>query len=405
MLCEDRASLLADQDRPALVWALPLDTEAVLQHTDVRRAVIRSRRKLDYPGVQAMIDDGSATPDLQLLKEIGQLRQADARRRDAVDLPTPEQEVDTDGNLTYRAQLPCKQWNAQLSLLTGMAAAKVMLDGGVGLLRTLPAPDPQSVDSLRRSALALGVAWPEGTAYGDVLSGLDPSQPAAAALLTLATRLLRGAVYTAFDGTLLELHTHSAVAAPYAHCMAPLRRLAARYVGEVCLALCAGTEIPSWARQALPALPAEMATAVWKGVKALREGDDPGFNTSTKVAAYVPGFLMKPMMMATSVLLGGFGWPVLGQKGNPLGSVFISNVAPLQVEEVFLAPLPFARTPVYISLGIVTDRAVVRDGKVVVVPQFTLSLTGDHRLVDGVQCAMFFDALKRLLADPDALGG
>ena len=261
VLCEDRASLLADQDRPALVWALPLDTEAVLQHTDVRRAVIRSRRKLDYPGVQAMIDDGSATPDLQLLKEIGQLRQADARRRDAVDLPTPEQEVDTDGNLTYRAQLPCKQWNAQLSLLTGMAAAKVMLDGGVGLLRTLPAPDPQSVDSLRRSALALGVAWPEGTAYGDVLSGLDPSQPAAAALLTLATRLLRGAVYTAFDGTLLELHTHSAVAAPYAHCMAPLRRLAARYVGEVCLALCAGTEIPSWARQALPALPAEMATA------------------------------------------------------------------------------------------------------------------------------------------------
>ena len=151
--------------------------------------------------------------------------------------------------------------------------------------------------------------------------------------------------------------------------------------------------------------PAEMATAVWKGVKALREGDDPGFNTSTKVAAYVPGFLMKPMMMATSVLLGGLGWPVLGQKGNPLGSVFISNVAPLQVEEVFLAPLPFARTPVYISLGIVTDRAVVRDGKVVVVPQFTLSLTGDHRLVDGVQCAMFFDALKRLLADPDALGG
>ncbi len=184
----------------------------------MRRAVIRSRRKLDYPGVQAMIDDGSATPDLQLLKEIGQLRQADARRRDAVDLPTPEQEVDTDGNLTYRAQLPCKECNAQLSLLTGMAAAKVMLDGGVGLLRTLPAPDPQSVDSLRRSALALG----------DVLSGLDPSQPAAAALLTLATRLLRGAVHTAFDGTLPELHTHSAVAAPYAHCTAPLRRLADR---------------------------------------------------------------------------------------------------------------------------------------------------------------------------------
>jgi exoribonuclease R len=40
-----------------------------------------------------------------------------------------------------------------------------------------------------------------------------------------------------------------------------LRRLADRYAGEVCLALCAGTEVPAWARAVLPALPAEMAEA------------------------------------------------------------------------------------------------------------------------------------------------
>ena len=265
VLSEDRASLLADQDRPALVWGLTLDEQGLLTHTDVRRAAVRSRRKLDYPSVQAMIDDGSATPDLLLLKEIGQLRQADARRRGAVDLPTPDQEVDADGRLTYRAQLPCEQWNAQISLLTGMAAAGLMLEGKVGLLRTLPTPDDQDVQSLRRSALALGIDWPDGTPYGDVLSALDPSDPAAAALLTLSTRLLRGAGYTAFDGVLPELTTHSAVAASYAHCTAPLRRLVDRYVGEVCVALCAGTEIPSWARDALPALPEEMAAADHRG--------------------------------------------------------------------------------------------------------------------------------------------
>ncbi len=149
--------------------------------------------------------------------------------------------------------------------------------------------------------------------------------------------------------------------------------------------------------------PEQIATQVWEGVRALRSGTDEGFTTSTKVAAVVPTFLMRPMLLATSYLLGGWGLPVLGQQGNPLGSVFISNVAPLGVEEVFLAPVPFARTPVYISLGTVTERAVVRDGKVVAVPQFTLCLTGDHRLVDGVQCAMFFDALTRRLADPDGL--
>lgn len=149
--------------------------------------------------------------------------------------------------------------------------------------------------------------------------------------------------------------------------------------------------------------PAEMATAVWKGVKALRDGTDPGFNASTRVARWMPTILMRPMLLLTSTILGGYGWPLFGQKGNPLGSVFISNVAPLGIEEVFLAPVPFARTPVYISLGTVTDRAVVRDGAIVAVPQFTLCLTGDHRLVDGVQCAIYFDGLKKLLADPEQL--
>jgi pyruvate dehydrogenase E2 component (dihydrolipoamide acetyltransferase) len=150
--------------------------------------------------------------------------------------------------------------------------------------------------------------------------------------------------------------------------------------------------------------PAEIATEVWTGVRALREGTHDGFTLTTRIASYVPGPLMRPMVSLSSLVLGGLGLPLLGQQGKPLGSVFISNVAPLGVEEVFLAPVPFARTPVYLSIGVVTERPVVRDGAVVVVPQVTLCLTGDHRLVDGVQCAVYFDALKRYLADPDQLG-
>ena len=261
VLSEDRASLLADRNRPALVWDLQLDHDGNLSRTHVGRAVVRSRRKLDYEGVQRDIDAGVATPDLLLLKEIGLKRLALARQRGAVDLPSLEQEVGPDGTLSFRAPLPCEQWNAQISLLTGMAAAQLMLDGGVGLLRTLPTPPQDAVDSLRRSAMALGVSWKQHTTYGDVLSALDPGVPANAALLTLATRLLRGAGYTAFDGAPPVVTTHSAVAAAYAHCTAPLRRLADRYVGEVCVALCAGAPVPDWARGALPQLPEEMAAA------------------------------------------------------------------------------------------------------------------------------------------------
>jgi VacB/RNase II family 3'-5' exoribonuclease len=262
-LGEGAASLLPDQVRPALLWRLDLDAEGRLASTDVQRSLVRSRRRLTYDEVQAQVDGGTAGPVLQLLQEIGELRQARARERDAVDLPTPDQEVVLDGRgrpeLVLRAPLPCEGWNAQLSLLTGTAAASLMLAGSVGLLRTMPPPDDEAVASLRRSALALGVAWPEDVSYGDVVSGLDALVPEHAALLTLATRLLRGAGYTAFDGEPPEQALHSAVALPYAHCTAPLRRLADRHVGEVCLALAAGTPVPDWARAALPLLPEVMA--------------------------------------------------------------------------------------------------------------------------------------------------
>jgi exoribonuclease R len=267
-LGEAAASLLPGQERPALVWTIDLDVDGRQREVDVTRAMVRSRERLDYAQAQAAIESkingGSDGGVLALLAEVGRLREALEVERGAVSLRLPEQEVGVDGDgfrLSYRAPLPVEDWNAQISLLTGMAAAGLMLDAGVGILRTLPPPDSGAVDMLRRSAAALDVEWPEPLTYQDFVRGLDPATATGAALLELSTRLLRGAGYTAFDGTLPAEHEHSAVAAAYAHTTAPLRRLVDRYVGELCVAVCAGREVPSWVRTALPALPAAMAAA------------------------------------------------------------------------------------------------------------------------------------------------
>ncbi|HVS68476.1 MAG TPA: RNB domain-containing ribonuclease [Mycobacteriales bacterium] len=259
VLSEGAASLLPDQDRPAVLWRIDLDSDGEPVRVDVRRAIVRSRAQLDYESMQR---DGGAL--LELLEQFGRLRQAREADRGAVSLPEPEQQVVGDGStwtLTYRAPLPVEDWNAQMSLLTGMSAARLMLDARVGLLRTMPPPDPSTVASLRRSALALGVTWPDGASYAQVVRALDPAQPAQAALVRLAAVLFRGATYVAFDGEPPATTTHSAVAAPYAHATAPLRRLADRYVSECCLAIHAGHDVPEWVRQALPELPAAMSAA------------------------------------------------------------------------------------------------------------------------------------------------
>ncbi|MBA3566386.1 MAG: RNB domain-containing ribonuclease, partial [Actinobacteria bacterium] len=140
-ISEGAASLLPDETRPALVWDMQVDDTGEGIEVVVRRALVRSREKLDYASVQRSLDDGTASESLQLLREVGTLRQEREARRGGITLPIPEQEVDKGPNgytLRYRAPLPVEGWNAQISLMTGMGAAELMLDARVGVLRTLP---------------------------------------------------------------------------------------------------------------------------------------------------------------------------------------------------------------------------------------------------------------------------
>ncbi|WP_026424656.1 RNB domain-containing ribonuclease [Actinokineospora inagensis] len=264
VLSEGAASLLPDQRSPAALWTIDLDGAAEPVSASVRRAWVRSVAQFDYETVQSDIDAGRAHPSVALLPELGALRRALAIKRGAVELQLPEQEVEQNGDgwgLALRPRTAVDAWNAEISLLTGMCAAQIMLDARIGVLRTLPTADDSAVEWLRRSAAALGIEWPRETSTAQLLAALDPSSPAALALFMDATRLLRGAGYTVFDGELPEVSTHAGIAASYAHVTAPLRRLVDRFGTEICLAVCAGEPVPAWVREALPLLPALMESS------------------------------------------------------------------------------------------------------------------------------------------------
>jgi exoribonuclease R len=263
-LSEGAGSLLPGETRPALVWTMRVDATGEGVDVRVRRALVRSREKLHYAGVQRSLEAGTASESLQLLREVGLLRQQREERQGGIELPIPEQEVaeGLDGyTLAFRAPLPVEGWNAQISLMTGQAAAELMLDAKVGLLRTLPEADPRAVERLRHTAKALGIDWPRTLGYAALVRTLDPERPAHAAFLAESTVLLRGSGYVAFDDEVPSRPAHAGVGAPYAHATAPLRRLVDRYVGEACLAVSAGEDVPDWVRAALPQLPEEMETS------------------------------------------------------------------------------------------------------------------------------------------------
>ena len=263
---EGAGSLLADgRPRPAVLWTHDLDADGVPTGVGVERALVRSHAKLSYEEVQADVNAGRAHPSVALLPVVGALREHLEVERGGVSLNLPGQEI-IAGNGTwltrFRSPLSVERHNAQISLLTGMAAAELMVGAAVGILRTLPAAAPEAVDRLRLSAGALGVDWPVAQSYPDFVRGLEPGEPAELAVLARCTSLFRGAGYRSFDGSLPgDDLGHAALAARYTHVTAPLRRLVDRFASEICVSIGQGEPVPGWVRENLAGLPELMVAS------------------------------------------------------------------------------------------------------------------------------------------------
>lgn len=262
VLSEDAASLLPEQDRRAYVWRFVLDDDARPVQTTLTRAVIRSRAQWSYVDAQRALDEGSAPAAFADLEWFGMQRADRERERGGASLNIPDTEVVIEGGayrLLRAASLPVEEWNAQVSLLTGMAAAEIMLAGGMGILRTMPPASPEHVAAFRAETAALGIPWPASLSYGEFLRTLGRQDAAALAVRDAASSLFRGAGYLAFDRAPTDNPVQAAIGAPYAHTTAPLRRLVDRWSLVVCHALVSGEAVPDWASESLAELPKLMA--------------------------------------------------------------------------------------------------------------------------------------------------
>ena len=255
VLSEGAASLLPDGERPAIIFTVRVDPAGEAKLDGVRRARIRSRAKLAYE--TAREEDLPAGFSV-LTDRIEAAEQA----RGAARVEPPEQEVvreDGHFRLQFRLQTWAEKRNAALSLATNLAVAGAFLGAKTGLFRTMDEPQDWAVRRLRHTARAIGLEWPKAESLQQLERRLDPTKPADAAMMLAIRRASQTAAYQPYRAGVLPWH--AAVAAPYAHSTAPLRRLADRYVVEAALEIANGRTVPERIQKAFEALPDVMEKA------------------------------------------------------------------------------------------------------------------------------------------------
>jgi len=137
----------------------------------------------------------------------------------------------------------------------------------------------------------------------------------------------------------------------------------------------------------------------------LRKHKDKDFEASKPLMAMLPVWVLTPLVSIIGYLAGALGLniPALGVRPFPFGSVMVSSVGMLGVEQAFIPFTPFARVPFLLMVGECAPRAVVAEDKKTIKVQNVLTLTGtlDHRFADGTEAARLAKRIKYVLEHPE----
>jgi pyruvate dehydrogenase E2 component (dihydrolipoamide acetyltransferase) len=92
----------------------------------------------------------------------------------------------------------------------------------------------------------------------------------------------------------------------------------------------------------------------------------------------------------------------LGVPRDPFGSVMITNIGSIGLDEAYPPLVPLSRVPLVVAMGAVRDEPVVDDGEVVPGKVMRVCASFDHRLLDGGHAARMVEVVRAWFEDPFA---
>ncbi len=147
---------------------------------------------------------------------------------------------------------------------------------------------------------------------------------------------------------------------------------------------------------------AEIIDEFEQKVQKVKRREDPALEGTRSGLKKIPFALMNPTLKLLSFLnytlnldLSRFGVPK-----DAFGSVMITNIGSIGLDQAFVPLVPYSRVPILLALGAVRDVPVVEDGKIVAGKVMKVNATFDHRFIDGLHAAVMSKVLREHMDRP-----
>ena len=137
----------------------------------------------------------------------------------------------------------------------------------------------------------------------------------------------------------------------------------------------------------------------------IRKRDDPMLAATKRNLAWMPPWLMGWMLRLVSYLSHDWGISLkaFGIPDDPFGSVLVTSVGMFGIKNAYAPLFPGAKNLGIVLVGQMSDAPVVEDQKVTIGKILPVTMTLDHRVVDGLQAAVIAREVVSMLEDPEQL--
>ncbi len=154
---------------------------------------------------------------------------------------------------------------------------------------------------------------------------------------------------------------------------------------------------------------ARTVTSIAEEIRKRAEDNRSGTESKTAQNKYllnrIPWPLRRPAFRFLKWITVDMGIKIksLGLSADSFGSFVVSDIGSFGLNTGMTSLMPAAKVPAVIVLGKIEDKAVVKNGEVVIRTMLPLTGTFDHRIVDGMQIGKLARGIKRNFRKPEWL--